>query len=641
VLVYNAYRPAPHFVYLPLWLGILFYAITRIYVSQSPFRQIKIHKSLCLSLIAFLFICLLQLIFFWIPNPFWNGTHNFPATYNSVPLVAIYILLIFVFLDYFKKTSRIIRFFDCLFYLTAILCLFVILYDIIPDAWQVKKFFLRRDDFNYLSSFINRNHFAFFLNLLLPYGVFLLLCRIVQLFDSVRYKAEPLVSSFFSSDILVRTCGVFILLATQLSVASRAGAISTVIGLTGVTLGLYVYEYKRKSLPVLMCLSLVLLGCLMLFIFLNSFLISNFFDQLVRHTFKFVLVYTGQTGEIAGRMSHYIPALDLVWTYPLMGTGIGSFITSFAQVKPFVFANYTIFNAHNDPLQLLVEMGLIGFLFAVIIPLLIGGKWIIQILQKLSDIPRRNFYLFLGLSGCLIATSFHSMLDFSLRMPANSLVFCVLIAAFFQSVYLCTGSRSAIRSTQSLSLGKKGAPVVFFIIIWGLFFIWYESFHIADYYAKRKDLNRAILWNPFDINQRLDALNKMTDYRKLTDYSQEEEEKFVSKILRIDSNLWTYNSLGNYFRGDIERQHFFYERALEKAPNNFSIIRNYLYSAVSVLNGQTEPDEELIEKLAEGLKKIKNIETRWARPLTKNTDLKILGTIESPYLRKKIEKKLQ
>src|SRR2546423_5851659 len=53
-------------------------------------------------------------------------------------------------------------------------------------------------------------------------------------------------------------------------------------------------------------------------------------------------------------------AFQMFRTKPLMGWGLGTFPVVYPQFRSF-YTNFFVNEAHNDYLQLLVEMGLLGF----------------------------------------------------------------------------------------------------------------------------------------------------------------------------------------------------------------------------------------------------------------------------------------
>ena len=110
--------------------------------------------------------------------------------------------------------------------------------------------------------------------------------------------------------------------------------------------------------------------------------------------------------------------------HPFLGSGFGSFAAAFPRYRAF-YDGFFINHAHDDYLELLLEMGLAGFAAAV---------WFIVVLYRegLRNLRPARFspaalISTAALAGCtgLLA---HSFMDFNLHIPANAALFYVLCA---------------------------------------------------------------------------------------------------------------------------------------------------------------------------------------------------------------------
>ncbi len=107
---------------------------------------------------------------------------------------------------------------------------------------------------------------------------------------------------------------------------------------------------------------------------------------------------------------------------PVLGWGLGTFPVVYPQFRSF-YTNFTINQAHNDYLQLLVEMGLLGFATMVWFLLTLYKSAIKKIGNWTNEISGAvTLACLLGLSGILV----HSAVDFNLQIPANAALFYVL-----------------------------------------------------------------------------------------------------------------------------------------------------------------------------------------------------------------------
>jgi O-antigen ligase len=88
----------------------------------------------------------------------------------------------------------------------------------------------------------------------------------------------------------------------------------------------------------------------------------------------------------------------------------------------------TVYQLHNDVLQILVDTGWVGFVS------IIGGfvYFMVRSFRRLRrmDVNRnpRQFFLAAGALSGLSALTFHSFFDFNLQIPANCLYFVTLMA---------------------------------------------------------------------------------------------------------------------------------------------------------------------------------------------------------------------
>src|SRR6266849_2141158 len=120
---------------------------------------------------------------------------------------------------------------------------------------------------------------------------------------------------------------------------------------------------------------------------------------------------------------------------PVLGWGLGTFPVVYPQFRTF-YTNFFVNEAHNDYLQLLVEMGALGFatmLWFLVVLWRTGLKklhdWAVNINGAVT------LAALLGCTGILV----HSFVDFNLHVPGN--------AAFFYALCMLAVSEPLFRST--------------------------------------------------------------------------------------------------------------------------------------------------------------------------------------------------
>ena len=117
-----------------------------------------------------------------------------------------------------------------------------------------------------------------------------------------------------------------------------------------------------------------------------------------------------------GRLDVWRETLPLIAAYPLFGCGLGGYESAFQRFKTsglLVVQDY----AHNDYLQLLAEMGGIGFSIAAAFLFLIVAR---SIRASLGHPEADWQWLGVACSGALVAILVHSVADFNLYVPANA-----------------------------------------------------------------------------------------------------------------------------------------------------------------------------------------------------------------------------
>lgn len=135
-------------------------------------------------------------------------------------------------------------------------------------------------------------------------------------------------------------------------------------------------------------------------------------------------ISTETRSEISGgmRLSIDRDALHMFRSRPVLGWGLGTFPTVYPQFRTF-YTNFFVNAAHNDYLQLLCEMGLLGGGMMVWFLIVLYRRALPKIGRWTSDVNgAATLACILGVTGILV----HSLLDFNLQIPANAALFYVL-----------------------------------------------------------------------------------------------------------------------------------------------------------------------------------------------------------------------
>ena len=132
------------------------------------------------------------------------------------------------------------------------------------------------------------------------------------------------------------------------------------------------------------------------------------------------------------RITYWSATLGLIGEFPLLGTGLGTYMHSFRRYNP-VLEQVLVDHAHNDYLELLAEAGTVGFL------LVVGGLgWFCWRTLKHWFTRHDPEVLGIVLGGLtsVLAIGLHSLVDFNLHIPANALLLSVILGLTAVAVHL-------------------------------------------------------------------------------------------------------------------------------------------------------------------------------------------------------------
>ena len=133
-------------------------------------------------------------------------------------------------------------------------------------------------------------------------------------------------------------------------------------------------------------------------------------------------------------------ALDIIADYPVFGSGCGTFAFTYPLYQHESLAIVFYDHAHNDHLEFLAERGLVGY------GLLAAGVSLCWFSMARAYLRRRDPFACALLSASLVATLsllLHGLVDFNFQIPANALYFMVMLALGLRAtVVRATGHRS-------------------------------------------------------------------------------------------------------------------------------------------------------------------------------------------------------
>ena len=247
--------------------------------------------------------------------------------------------------------------------------------------------------------YVNHNHYAGLMELLIPIPLVLSLSQLAP-----------------SKERLAAASAAALMAGTIFLSGSRGGMLALFAELVVLAV---VLVKQRRDLRTAAALAVFLLLVIGLLTWLGG-------DELSQ---RLATVYGSHT-DISTDMRFQInrDGLRMFRQRPILGWGLGCFPIAYPQFRTF-YTNFFVNQAHDDYLQLLVEMGLLGFGTVI---------WYLVVLVRKASPKIKNWHsevggavtlaCLLGVAGILV----HSAVDFNLEIPANAAlfyVFCVIAAA--------------------------------------------------------------------------------------------------------------------------------------------------------------------------------------------------------------------
>src|SRR5271168_2700284 len=257
--------------------------------------------------------------------------------------------------------------------------------------------------------FVNRNHFAGFVELTLPAGLALLFFR------GLRRDMIPLTGL-----LTIVPIGAMILSG------SRGGIVS--FGFEIAVLALF---RKAPEGPRLMALAIVGFAALALVAWLGV-------GQAIE---RFSTLHKGDV-SLGRRGTMVRGAARIFFDHPIRGTGLGSLVAVFPRYEV-AYDGLVVDHVHNDYAELLAEMGILGGLCGL------AFLWILfRDARKCFTAEQGHFShaVHAGAIAALCGLLLHSLVDFNLHIPSNALLF--LLQAHLATTTPLPSQGAAVRTRK-------------------------------------------------------------------------------------------------------------------------------------------------------------------------------------------------
>ncbi|MBK6741990.1 MAG: O-antigen ligase family protein [Hydrogenophilales bacterium] len=312
---------------------------------------------------------------------------------------------------------------------------------------QYQLFFTAINHVRALGSFVNPNHLAGYLELTLSVGIGLMLSRLGNTSSTKlhgwRDWAVASLKFLISPKMRLRLMLVIMVIALVLS-RSRMG--NTAFFAAMLIVGVMAISLSRRATPA----TVTLIASLVV---VDIFIIGSWIgiEQVVHRVQETAVMASDKRTEqtVEARIEPARYSVDLIKSFPMLGSGGGSFYNVFSRYRP-PQADTFYDHTHNDYVEIASDTGLIG-------AALLGGFVLVSLGRMVWVLRVRHSAFARGMAfGGLMASValiIHSFVDFNLQIPANALTMTVILALGWCSAAL-PGSPSQSRNALQKSSGQ-------------------------------------------------------------------------------------------------------------------------------------------------------------------------------------------
>ena len=271
-------------------------------------------------------------------------------------------------------------------------------------------------------TFVNRNHLSGYLEMIIPLALGWAVARMNLLTFGVKGFREK------------------ILLWTSKGVL---GSVLILAGVVVMSLGILL-SHSRSGVVVL-AFSFFLFFAFSVYAYSRTGFRQPWIGPAIRSTFLVVIALAAVVGIGStirrfalddvlheDRPLYWANTLDIVGDFPLFGTGLGTYASAYGAYEKGSSSEMELRHAHNDYLEALAELGAVGTALLLGIILYIAVRAFLTWRNRRSTQARG---LALGGIISLAGAGVHAATDFNLHVPANAVLFTVILGLTLVMAY--------------------------------------------------------------------------------------------------------------------------------------------------------------------------------------------------------------
>jgi O-antigen ligase len=261
-------------------------------------------------------------------------------------------------------------------------------------------------------TYINRNHYAGFLEMVLPFALALALYALAKQ-QKTRSSAGALGAYAGGAEfykVVGRLAIAVLMFAALIFSRSRMGILAAAVS-TLLMLGLFASGRSHRRAGLAIC-GVFLAVTAAVAVWIGAGSVVERFEGVREET----------AGGDHSRISIWRDTVRLIGRHPWMGTGLGTFPIAFTAVQT-TFLNEFVNHAHNDYLELASDVGV------PVAAMVVAGFLLLlaRAVRAFYSAERRfDRFVALGCTGSIAAILLHSLADFNLYIPANSLLLATI-----------------------------------------------------------------------------------------------------------------------------------------------------------------------------------------------------------------------
>jgi O-antigen ligase len=367
-------------------------------------------SSLNWPLLGFIAVGIAQLVFRWTLNPF--------LTHLELLRLTTYFIVFFLIAQAFQERADLVKLAWFLLALGFSVALLGIVQHFTSEG-TIYWFRQLAEGGDVFGPFVNRNHFAGFVELVAPVGLSLLVFR------GVHRELFPMVGL-----LTIIPIGALILASSRGGIVSFAFEIGVLI--------LLARTRRRPEAPRVIAIGAVALAAVALIAWLGAGSAIERFSKT-------------RAGDVTltRRASMFRGAEHIFFDHPIKGAGLGTMVSVYPRYET-IYDGLIVDHVHNDYIEALAETGLLGGLCGLTF------LWLLYRGARKSFVAEQGHFSRALHAGAIAAVSgllLHSWVDFNLHIPANTLLFLL-------QAYIATSPplpSEAVRKRQRIR-AREGVP---------------------------------------------------------------------------------------------------------------------------------------------------------------------------------------